>query len=70
MELSTRGLENREQWEKAGYKLPAFDREIKNFFTDFSLAKKFGMVLFYLLAQKNQGLQHKIRYRYKLVGFQ
>ncbi len=27
MELSTRGLANREQWEKAGYKLPAFDRE-------------------------------------------
>ena len=27
MELSIRGLENREQWEKAGYILPKFDRE-------------------------------------------
>ncbi len=27
MELSNRGLENREQWEKAGYALPKYDRE-------------------------------------------
>ena len=27
MELSTRGLQNREEWEAKGYKLPKFDRE-------------------------------------------
>lgn len=27
MELSNKGLENREQWEKAGYRLPRFNRE-------------------------------------------
>ncbi|MBQ7956317.1 MAG: mannitol dehydrogenase family protein [Lachnospiraceae bacterium] len=27
MELNNRGLENKEQWEKAGYALPKFDRE-------------------------------------------
>ena len=27
LELSKNGIQNKEQWEKAGYKLPAFDRE-------------------------------------------